>query len=160
MVAPALRAQSGLETQAGAFLTRDRGWNYAMNVLGRLGYATEWSATWRGVGHLTGRMSACPCGEMGLDFPPILESIENGLGIGYDLQRRTLDRRLTGFIGVEWFQVLGEDHVSGGTMVANAGVGWSWGARRRWGTELRYGAFGRRISATRGRLEWTMVRRW
>jgi hypothetical protein len=155
-----LRAQSGLEIQAGTFLTRDSGWNFEVNLLARLGFATELSARWRGVGHVTGRLSACPCGEMGIDLHPIQESIENGLGIGYDLQGRMLDRRLMGLAGVEWFQVLGEDHVSGGTIVANAGVGWSWGARRTWGTELRYGAFGRRISATSGRLEWTVVRRW
>lgn len=159
---PVLRAQSGLEIQAGTFLTRDRGWNFALNVLGRLGLATEWSPTWRGIGHVTGRLSACPCGDMGIDFPPFQEreSIENGLGFGYDLQGRLLDRHLTGLIGVEWFQVLGEEQVSGGTIVANAGGGWSWGQGRRWGTEVRYGAFGRRISATRGRFEWTVVRRW
>jgi hypothetical protein len=159
-ISPVLRAQSGLEIQAGTFLTRDRGWNYELNLLGRLGVAAEWSARWRGVGHITGRMSACPCGEMGIDLRPIQASIENGLGIGYDLQGRLFDRRLTGLIGVEWFQALGEEQVSGGTLVASAGAGWSWGRRRSWGSELRYGAFGRRISATSGRLEWTVVRRW
>jgi hypothetical protein len=60
---------------------------------------------------------------------------------------------------VEWFQVLSEDQAHGGTLTGSLGVGWNWGRRRHWGTELRYGALGRRLSATRGRLEWTLVRR-
>ena len=159
LFAPRLVAQHGIEVQAGTFLTRDNGWNFEINLVGRLGLATEWSSQWRGVGHVIGRLSGCPCGSYpSIPRPP--ESIGNGLGIGYDLQRRMFDRRLTVLLGAEWFQVIGEDQARGGTIVGSAGAGWNWGQRRRWGLELRYGAFGRRMSATRGLLEWTVVRRW
>jgi hypothetical protein len=127
--------------------------------MGRLGFATEWSSRWRGVGHVTGRLSACPCGQM-IDIPPRPSSIENGLSLGYDLQGRLLERRLTALLGLEWFEVFGEDRAHGGTIVGTAGAGLNWGRARSWGTELRYGEYGRRMSATRGRLEWSLVRRW
>jgi hypothetical protein len=126
--------------------------------MGRLGIAAEYSPRWRGVAHVTGRVSACPCSEM-TQIPQPPTSIENGLGIGYDLQARTSGGRLAGLMGFEWFQVLSEDQAEGGSLTGILGMGWNWGRGRRWGTELRYGALGRRLSATRGRLEWTVVRR-
>jgi hypothetical protein len=159
LLARPLGAQRGVEVQAGTFLTRERGWNFVLNAVGRLGIATEWSPTWRGVGHVTGRVSVCPCGSA--DFiPPRPHSIGNGLGVGYDVQGRVFKRRLTGLVGVEWFRVLGEEHTRGGSLVGTAGAGVNWGSSRQWGTELRYGAYAHRLSATRGRLDWTVVRRW
>lgn len=153
-----LPAQSGLEAHAGTFLTRDRGWNWELNLLGRVGFATEWSTTWRGVAHVTGRVSACPCGHAPV-IPAPPGSVENGVGLGYDLQARHLDKRFTTLVGIEWFTAFGEERDRGSTVAGSTGVGWNWGQRRRWGTELRYGVFARRLGTTRGRLEWAIVRR-
>jgi len=159
VVAPPVGAQRGLEGQIGTFLTRDDGWNWELNLVGRLGLSKDWSPRLRGVAHVTGRVSACPCGEM-TQIPQPPSSAENGVGIGYDLQARAMGGHLASLVGVEWFQVLSEDQAQGGTLTGILGLGWYWGVPRHWGTELRYGAFGRRLSATRGCLEWTLVRRW
>ncbi|MCC6317224.1 MAG: hypothetical protein IT361_05975 [Gemmatimonadaceae bacterium] len=153
-----IAAQRRPEVQVGTFLTRDNGWNWALNLSGRLGLAHRLTDGWWGVGYVVGRMSACPCGEVPqIPLPP--QSIENGLGAGYEIHRRMLSDRVTTLLGAEWFHVVQEELATGGTLVGTAGLGWYWGDRRAWGTELRYERFARRLSATRGRLEWTVVRR-
>lgn len=154
-----LPAQHRFETQLGTFLTHDRGWNWELNASGRVGVASHLTEAWWGVSYATGRLSACPCGDIP-SIPAAPESIENGLATGYELQRRVLSQRVTGLLGVEWFHVLGEDQARGSSWTGSVGVGWFWDARARWGTELRYEALARRLSATRGRLEWALVRRW
>lgn len=158
LIASPMAAQQRLEVQVGTFLTRDRGWNWELNLSGRLGLAQRLNADWWGVGYVVGRMSACPCGET-TQIPPQPESIENGLGAGYEIHRRMFSDRVTALLGAEWFHVVHEELVTGGTLVGTAGIGWYWGKRRAWGTELRFERFARQLSATHGRLEWTVVRR-
>lgn len=131
-----LRAQIRLETHLGTFLTRDRGWNWELNVSGRLGLASQLSRDWWAVGDVAGRLSACPCGTYP-SIPPPPESIANGLGVGYEVQRRMLDQRVSGLLGVEWFHVLEEQQARGSTLAGNMGIGWYWGRQRTWGMELR-----------------------
>lgn len=154
-----LRGQAHLEAQVGTFLTRDQGWNWELNVLGRVGLFRRVSSRWSGVAHVTGRLSACPCGRMtSIPSPP--ESIENGIGVGVDVHRTFARERIYGLAGLEFFQAIGEEQARGGTAVVTGGLGWNWGNRMAWGTEVRYGGFGRALASTRGRLDLALVRRW
>jgi len=154
-----LPAQRWLVAEAGTFLTREGGWKWELNVAGSLGIMHVVAPGWRGTARVLGRVSACPCGSMP-SIPAPVESIENGVGAGYDVLRQLGRSRFHLLGGAEWFQVLGESQARGSTLLLSGGGGAEWGADRAWGVQLRYGAFARRLAETRGRLELGLLRRW
>lgn len=141
----------------GAFLTRDRGWNFDGNVAANVGVRRAIGAHVAGRALLSARVGGLGQGTM-TAYPPYPTSISKGVTVGAHPLTAPSVAGLYALVGTDYFQPWGEDQAHGGTAAAVGGAGIALGESRRWALEGRYAAFARSRSATRGHLDVALLR--
>lgn len=156
-----LRAQRTWQAVVGlgTFLTRDRGWNYDLNLGATAGAVWQFSDWVALRGTLTARFSVAPTGPSPW-FPPRPQPTTDGGTFAFHLVSRPGPLNLYVVGGAEYFEPWWEERVHSGTVAASGGAGLAWGKQRRWKVEGRYSSFARRMGSSRGHLDVAMLRQF
>lgn len=145
----------GLRLGVGAFLSRDRGWNYDQQV-------EVFGAITNNVGSFSIEAGGSFYKSFGsFSYPAVSPrpstAFRNGFAGRVQLRTPTAERALSAIVGAEVFHNLTDGEPRATTAAGTAGIGVNFGSARRGSLDLRYVRFAKRLGSSSGILPLTLT---